>query len=439
MGNNSTIADDYSLSRVPLSARLPMRDILIIRLGGFATLSQFMLGAALGYGMTFWQAFWATMLGSLVLQVVSLLLGLAGAREGLSTSLLSRWAGFGRYGSSIISGVMAICLIGWFGVQNSVFANGLVEATDGKLGFMLAATITGLAVTVLVIFGFKILSATAKIAVPAFLFVVAFGIYDVLSDHSIFRLMGTPAPGEALSMGVAATMVAGSFMIGAIITPDFSRYNKNGKDVFWMTIVGIFVGELGINLIAVLMAHAAQTSDVVSIMLQTSGWLGAAVVIFSTVKVNNINLYSSSLSFTNIIDSIFKVKVNRGIVTLIIGIIGTTLSILGILDKFVDFLILLGVMIPPIAGIMVVDYFILKTHRKALDESREKGELPGEPEKLNPVTIVAWAAGFAGGYFISVGIPSLTSLLISGLAYYLGMMCMKAIRKNEVAEEKITL
>ena len=226
-------------------------------------------------------------------------------------------------------------------------------------------------------------------------------------------------------------------MIGAVITPDFSRFARNGKDVFWMTTIGTLVGELGVGMIAVLMAHAAKTSDVVSIMLQTSGWLGAAVVVFSTVKINNLNLYSSSLGFTNIIDSVFKVKVNRGLITLIIGAIGTLLSILGILDRFVDFLVLLGIMIPPIAGIMVVDYFVLKTYRKALDESREKGTLPAEPEKINPITLVAWAAGFGGGYFITVGIPSINSLLISGIVYYFGVLTVKAFQGKKELKGKV--
>ena len=94
-------------------------------------------------------------------------------------------------------------------------------------------------------------------------------------------------------------------------------------------------------------------------------------------------------------------------------------------------------MIPPIAGIMVVDYFVLRTYRKALDESREKGTLPSEPEKLNPVTLVAWAAGFASGYFITVGIPSINSLLISGIIYYAGVLLIKSIKGKKENRDHI--
>ncbi|MDN3015513.1 cytosine permease [Neobacillus drentensis] len=427
MEKKISLGDDYSLSRVPQTARHSLWSITIVRVGALATISQFILGAALGYGMTFWQAFWATMFGSVILQVISFLLGYAGAREGLSTSLLSRWTGFGRYGSSIIGAIIAIACIGWFGVQNSVFANGLVQSSNGKLTLPVAATLTGLGVTILVIFGFKLLSATATIAVPAFLLAVGVGIYEVLSKHSVFDLTHSQPAGEPLSLGMAATMVAGGFIIGAVITPDFSRFAKNGKDVFWMTMIGTFVGELGINIIAVLMALAAKTNDVVSIMMQTSGWLGAIVVVFSTIKINNLNLYSSSLGFTNIFDSVFNLKLNRGLVTLVIGVIGTILSVMGILDKFVDFLILLGVFIPPVAGIMVIDYFVLKTHRKELDESRLTGTLPEKVEKMSPITLIAWGSGFAAGYFVKAGIPSINSLVVSAVVYYVGMLIVKSV------------
>jgi cytosine permease len=433
-GKNS--ADDFSLSRVPAEARLPMWEVLLVRIGALTALSQFMLGAALGYGMTFWQAFWATMLGSVLLEVVSLLMGIAGAREGLSTSLLARWTGFGKYGSSIIGAVISIGLIGWFGIQNSVFAKGIDEALNGALGFPLAATLTGLFVTAIVIFGFKWLSWTAKIAVPGFLAVIGYGIYKVLRDHSLVELINSPHPGPSLSLGVAATMVAGGFMIGAVITPDMSRYCRNGKDVFWMTLIGTFVGELGVNMIAVLMAHTVGSDDVVTIILQTAGWLGAAIVIFATVKINDLNLYSASLGLSNLMDSVFNKKVNRGLITLIIGIVGTVLSVLGILDKFQNFLVFLGVWIPPIAGIMVVDYFVLKRGRKLLDESRMQGKIPEYSESINLITLIAWALGFLAGYFIEFGIPSLNSLLVSGIMYFVGMKIFDASKQSNLETNK---
>lgn len=100
--------DDYSLSRVPESERYSWITVAVQRFGQLSALSQFLLGATLGFGMTFWNAFLALTLGAVILEVVAIFVGIAGMREGLSTSVLSRWTGFGRYGSSIIGLVFAV-------------------------------------------------------------------------------------------------------------------------------------------------------------------------------------------------------------------------------------------------------------------------------------------------------------------------------------------
>jgi len=121
--------DDHSLRRVPDSDKRSMWQVLVVRLGYFACVSQLMLGATLGYGMTFKDAFWAVMFGSVILEVIGFAVGYAAAKEGLSTALLTRWTGFGNIGSLLIGLAVALSLTGWFGVQNSVFAQGLYQAT----------------------------------------------------------------------------------------------------------------------------------------------------------------------------------------------------------------------------------------------------------------------------------------------------------------------
>ncbi|MBO8167866.1 MAG: cytosine permease [Thermoanaerobacteraceae bacterium] len=428
------MSNDYALARIPQDARKPMWDVFLVRFGAVATLSQFILGATLGYGMTLKQAMIATFLGSVLLEIVSLLIGIAGTREGMSTSLLTRWTGFGKVGSSLIGLIIAIACIGWFGIQNSVFAEGLIKAFGGHISFKLMSFITGMAITIIVVFGYKMISWTAKIAVPGFLIAVAYATYKMLSEHNLTELLNSAPPGEPLSIGVAVTMVAGGFMIGAIITPDLSRYNRNVKDVFWMTFLSIFLGELLINLIAVLMAHAVKSSDVVNIMLDLGGWFAAFLVIFATIKINDLNLYAASLGVTNFFDAMFGIKVNRGLMTLIIGALGTIMSIIGILENFVGFLVILGIAVPPVGGIMVVDYYVLKRHRKVLDETRVSGKLPEKFEKVNPITLLAWGGGFLVGYFVKSGIPSLNSLIASAVLYFVLMKLYAMATNREIVE-----
>ncbi len=422
--------DDFSLARVPQDKRVPMWRMLVVRLGSLACVSQLILGANLGFGMSFFDAFLATMLGSVILQIVSFAIGAASCKEGLSTSLFSRWAGFGSVGSALIGAVIAIALMGWFGVQNSVFASGISEIT-GLLNYEVWALITGLGITVLVVYGIKMISNVANIFVPLFIVAVIVAAFFMLQGHSIAELLSTPHPGPAMSLSTATTMVAGGFIIGAVTTPDLTRFMKSGKDVFWMTLIGTFVGELGMNLIAVLLAHAAKTNDVVSIMMSFSGWLGALIVIASTIKLNDMNLYSSSLGLSTFIDAVSNLNISRTILTWILGIIGTLLSVVGIINYFVDFLTILGVLIPPVAGIMVVDYYVLKRFRKELDESRAKGELPSVAESINPIAICAWIIASLIGQFVPVGIPALNSLLAAGIIYLVAMKAYGAFSKQE--------
>lgn len=428
--------NDYSLSRVPAEAKQPFWQILMIRIGALCCVSQLMLGAALGFGMSFWGAFWATMFGSVLLQIVSWALGTAAAREGLSTSLLSRWAGLGKNGSAILGGVVAISMIGWFGVQNSVFAEGMYSIT-GLFNFPIWALITGLGITLLVVAGIRWIAGFATVFVPLFIIAVFVSAGIVFQTNSLPDLLNSPFPGPEMSFGAAVTMVAGGFIAGSICTPDYARYLKNGTQVFWMTLIGTFLGELGMNLIAVLLAHATGTDNVVDIMMATSGVLGVIIVVASTVKLNDINLYSSGLGLATMINALFNKKVNRSIMTWSLGIVGTILSMVGIINYFTNFLVLLGVAIPPAAGIMVIDYFILKRNRAALEETREAGTLPTTVEKWNPIALVVWVLAFAVGEVSSIyaiGIPGLNSLAFAGIVYWAAMKGYGAAKKVDVVK-----
>ncbi len=419
--DKSEIFDDYATTRIPLDKRDPMWKVLLVQIGGFVALSQFMLGAQLGYGMDFKTAVLSTVLGSVILQFIGFALGLAGQREGLSTSLLSKWSGFGTMGSAIVGLAFSVSLIGWFGIQNSVFAQGIVSLWPGNPSYQIVATITGLLVTFSVIFGFKGLSWTTNISVPAFILVMGIAVYNMLKGHTFTGLITMAAPGTAMTLSAGITMVTGNFIVGAIIMPDMTRRTKKGIDVFWISVVGTLVGELGVNVIGILMAHAIGTADIMPIIYQLTGVLGIALVVLSTVKVNDVNLYSASLDVVTFFKQAFHVNLNRAYVTIVAGCIGTFLSVIGLIDKFSEFLSTLGAVFPPIAAIMFVDYWILKRSRAELDASRKEGTLPTKTENFHVVTIIAWVGSVVLGYMVDWGIQSLNVLVFSAVIYYIGM------------------
>lgn len=145
-------------------------------------------------------------------------------------------------------------------------------------------------------------------------------------------------PGHLLSLAQGTTLVAGGFIIGAVITPDMTRFNRNPQDVIKQTIVGITLGEYVIGLVGVLLAHAVRSENVVHIIYSTSGLLGTIILITATLKINDWNLYSSSLGIVNLMDTVFGFKISRISTTWIIGGLGTFLAAIGILQHFIGFL-----------------------------------------------------------------------------------------------------
>lgn len=412
-------ADDYALDRVPDSARYPWWTVAVQRFGQLSDLTVFLLGATLGAGMSFWGAFWSLTLGSVILEVVAIFAGIAGVREGLSTSVLARWTGFGRLGSALIGLVVATSLIGWFGIQNAIFAEGLHALVDG-VPVWLWSIVTGLAVTALVVFGFRWMAWIAYVTVPAFLLLAGWSIIGELSDHSLGDLLGTAGFGEPMSIATGATIVAGSYIAGAVLTPDMTRFNRTTGDVVKQTVVSITLGQYVLGLVGVLLAYAIKSADVVTIFAATSGTVGIIILVSATVKINDWNLYSSSLGFVNTLSTVFGLRVNRVMATIAIGVLGTALSAAGILDRFADFLTVLGVAMPPIAGIMVAEYFLVRRWRPALDESRARDRLPDTEPGWVPATLVIWVGAALLGWWSEqeqFGIPALNSLVVAGVVY----------------------
>lgn len=423
--------DDYSLSRVPWHARYAWPTVAVQRFGQVSSLHQFMVGAALGFGMTFWDAVIAITIGSVMLEIVTILLGVAGVKEGLSTSVLARWSGFGRKGSALVGMLIALSLAGWFGVQNGVFALGMLEIS-GWGSEWLWAIVGGAIIVTITVFGFRIMAWTAYLAVPAFLLLAGYSVFDALRDHSLTELMSAQPPGPTLSLAQGTTLVAGAFILGAIMTPDMTRFNRRPSDVVKQTLISVTLGEYVIGLTGVLLAHAVRTADVVGIITTSSGVLGTLILATAIVKINDWNLYSSSLGTVNSIDVLFGRRVSRRIVTIAIGTLGTFLSAIGIVHHFTDFLEAVGILAPPVAGIIIAEYFVVRRFRPQLEESRERGELPPGSADWYPLSLVCWAVAAGVGQFWSGGIAAINAVVVAFVLYAVVGRLMAGHRRNSV-------
>ncbi len=410
-------ADDFALSRVTPDAQKHWFGIAVQRFGQVSALSQFLLGATLGYAMTFSEAFLALLLGSIILEVIMCIVGIIGQKEGLNTALLARWTGFGDIGASLVGLAIGISLIGWFGIQSAISAESLDSLLPGLMPTWAWSLLFGLAVTAIVAVGFVGMQWLANITVPLFLVLVGWSIISELSNHSFGDLLTSPAPGPTMSVWQGTAIVAGGLIVGAIITADMTRFNRSKADVVKQTVLGVTLGEFVIGLSGVLLAHAAQSGNIVAIVTSSVGLVGLIIVITGTLKINDWNLYSSTLGLVNFISTAFGKNLHRVATTIVLGVVGSVLAAAGILSQFTEFLIILGVAFPPIAGIMVAEYFLVRRWRGELDASRAEGRLPQTSPRIVPVTLVIWVISSLVGYFFTWGIPAISSLVLSIVLY----------------------
>lgn len=417
--------DDYALRRVPRSVRYSWVSVALQRFGQISSFHQFLLGATLGFGMNFWDAFLAFTIGSVMLEVITILIGTVGVREGLSTSVLARWTGFGRKGSALIGLLMTVSLTGWFGVQNAAFAEGL-ETLIGVLPFWAWALVGGVVVTAIVVYGFHAMAWTAYITVPAFIAVALYAVISKLKDHSLTELLNSPHPGPTMSLAAGTTLVSGAFIIGAIMTPDMTRFNRSTADVVKQTLVGVTLGQYLIGMCGVLLAHAFATDNPVGIITEAAGVFGVFITIAAILKINDWNLYSSGLGLVNTIEVLFNKRFSRMYATILLGVFGSGLSAIGIMNHFEAFLIGIGIITPPAAGIIIAEYFVVKRWRAVLDATREAGTLPDQAPDWVPSSLVCWVGGALVGWYVDWGFPAINSIVAAFLLYVVIGSVMKS-------------
>jgi cytosine permease len=425
--------DDQALSRVPDQARHPWLSVATQRFGQTTALSQLLLGATLGFGMTFWDAFLALTIGAVLLNVIAVAVGVIGQREGLATAILTRWTGFGHAGSAVLGLIIALSCTGWFGVQTGLAGVALADVS-GVLPAPVWSLVFGIVVTVIAAYGVRWMAWTAYVAVPAFLLLLLWLVLTNVND--IGATLSSPAPGPSIGMMTAVTLVTGSFIVGAAIAPDMTRFNRNEWDVVKQTVVGITTGEWVISMAGVVIAHGLGTTDIMGVISSSSGWVGALVVVTAVLKINDWNLYSASLGLVNFFDAVFAVRISRAQVTVMVGCAGSFLAAAGIVHQFSHFLVLLGVVFPPVTGIMLAEYYVVRRWRNEIISTRPL--VPRSAPSWVPATVVIWPAAALLGELSPFGQSSVNSLVLAFVLYVsAGRLDLLRMRTRRATNRKV--
>lgn len=390
----NSVNQDFAREPVPQHLRKSWLSISSVWIAIGIDLSAMLLGAQLGAGMELSQALLAVFVGSLFLGLLGAFCAYIGATTGLSTAMISNFA-FGNKGAKIISFCIAISLLGWFGVQAGFFAENAHSVFsmlfDITISTKVLAGIGGLLMMTTAIYGYQAIEKLSKFSVPLLIGLIVLAMFLAVKKEGMDTVTQTIS--EDFGFGAATSLVIGLFVLGTIISPDIARWAKSKKDAILAAFFGFLIGNSFMLVMAIILSKALGTDDLMVIFI-TLG-LGIPAILVLTLAqwtTNTSNLYSSSLGL-----AVLFPNTSKKLITLVAGIIATTLAILGIFDIFVVFLSFITIFIPPVGGIYTAEYYLINKEKFSFKYINR--------EDYNKRSILAWLLA-SGVAFLTTEAPA---------------------------------
>lgn len=381
MSGNYEIRDDERQSWLSLA---------MIWTGSMICIPCLMIGGVLGTGLSLVQVVLAVLVGYGIVCAYMCLVGMESCDTGLPTVSMASGVLGTKGAQFIISLMLAIACIGWFGIQSAVCGESFSTMVSSMSGIDIpvwaSSIFWGIVMLLTAAYGYKGLKILNYVAVPALVIVLAYAMILAFLSGGLEAVVSFQ-PTSRMGFIPAVSMVVASFALGGVISGDYSRYAKSRSDVVRSTLLGVFPSGMVMMLIGSILSIVTGQYDV-SLVLAAVGVpaLGLVALVLATWTTNVTNAYSGGLSMSNL----FGFGEDRfRITTVIAGAIGTVLAAVGLLSRFEAFLNILSALIPPIAGVMIGSYWIVGKGRRENLVEKEGWYWPG---------IVAFAIGAVVAY-----------------------------------------
>ena len=409
------------------------------------------------FGLSVGEALWTILVANIVILIPLTLNAFPGTKYGIPFPVLLR-SSFGIIGSNVPALIRALVACGWFGIQTmfgGIAVHLMFSAVSdswaglGGKGEVLGFFIFWVANIWVVIRGSESIKHLEVFAAPMLLAVGVGLIVWAWPQASVSELLAQP-PGRPEGASFTGYFFGGlTAMVGFWATlslniPDFSRFADSQKSQVIGQVIGLPVTMFLFAGLGVLMTAASAqlvgetVSDPITLIgrIDNPFWtvLSMLVIILATISTNTAaNIVSPTNDFQNVAPRL--INQTKGV--LLTGVIGVLLmgwellKKIGWLDSDVsveslysNWLIGYSSLLGPIAGIMIVDYFVVR--RQQFDLAGlylDGGPYPawnraGFIAFLVPVglTLVAITTGWLR-WFYDYG--WFTGSLLGGMIYYL--------------------
>lgn len=406
------LGDEYEHEPVPPHARKSLASIAAVWFGFPMNLGNAVFGGVIVYNLGLINGLIAILLGNLVLfgyvGALSYIAGTTGRNFSLQALIT-----FGTTGRLIAVGFLSTVVIGWFSFQIGLTGTTMEDA----LGWMpiVGAALAAVLFTGLTTVGIRALSWLGMIATPLFVVLGGIALYygatgNGLTFNDVVSYEGT---GTALTFGAAVGIVIAGFADSGTMTGDFTRWSTSGKSAVVATFTAFPVSNFVAYALGGLVVAVGGSSDpanngggFLGLLTGHSAILTIIAVFFVFANLGSVGthcLYNGAVGWSGI------TKTTMRPVAVILGILGAAVALTGVWSHFVDWLNLLGIFVPPIGAIMIIDQLVLRRSASAIT-------------KLRASAFTAWiiGAGVAtlSHYFVPGSVDAIVGIVVASVVFW---------------------
>jgi len=368
-------------------------------------------------GMSWWQAVGTILLGNLIVLIPMLLNAHAGTRYGIPFPVLVR-ASFGVLGANVPAVLRALVACGWFGIQTWIGGQA-IEAMMKILwpawgGFAAGPWVCFFffwALNMAVIWrGIDTIKFLEGIGAPFMLGVGIILLWWVTGQAGGFGpVLSTPSKfhtgAEFFRFFVPSlTGMVGFWATVALNIPDFTRYARSQRDQMLGQALGLptamtlysFIG-VAVTSASVVIFGEAIWDPVVLLGRFNRPAVAFVALIALLVATLNTNVAANVVSPSNDFSNLNPRRISFRTGGLITGVMGVVLMPWKLLSDYSAYIFgwLVGYsgLLGPIAGIMIVDYFLVRRRELAVDDLYLRGRSYEYNGGVNYRALWALAAG----------------------------------------------
>lgn len=398
---SNELANEDLLPTTPQQRHWTWKDFAALWVGMVICVPTYtMASSMLDQGFSWQMAIWLVFLANCIVLVPMVLIGRAGTKHGIPFPVMAR-ASFGVKGANLPAVLRGLVACGWFSI-NCYFGGLALHGLLNTLGMGLAGPAAGetistsqfvcfLAFWALHIWfiwkGLESVRLLEVIAAPLMILAsVALVIWAFVnvSPSQIFSLPAKVVEGGPKTWA-ALTGLVGFWATLALNIPDFTRFAKSQGDQVKGQAIGLpipmalfsLVGVIGFSVSQILYGKAQLFPDgLLTQMGPVAAGLGLIVILLANLTTNvAANLVSPSYDFSQLAPKTISFRMG-GLIAAFIGLLFMPWKLLATSGGYLfTWLGGYGTLLGAIAGILLVDYYLVhKTEYKIDDLYRRGGE-----------------------------------------------------------------